>query len=207
MNIKNISAINQIKEYISGLPEGEPFTSNSLRNYASTENIRQILNRLVKSGDLKRVARGVFIRPEYLNSGEEIYPSVIEIANSIASSTGETILVHGAEAARQLQLTTQVPMRQVFYTSGNTRTLKILNRTVRLKHVNPGRLIAPGTMAGLVISALRYLGRENVSTKTLTSIREKISREDFREIFNLTGKIPAWMADIFYRYLQENHDE
>lgn len=202
-----MSAINLIKEYIAGLPQGEPFTSNSLRNYASTENIRQILNRLVKAGYLTRVARGIFVKPEYLESGEEIPPSPIEIARSIASATGETILVHGAEAARQLQLSTQVPMRQVFYTSGNTRTLKILNRSFRLKHVNPSRLVATETVAGLVISALRYLGRENVDTETMVKIRKVISEEDFRETLTLTGKIPAWMADVFYKYMLEHHDE
>jgi len=201
-----MTASANIKAYISSLPEGEPFSSNALRNFASTENIRQILNRLVKSGEIKRVARGIFVKPKQLSSGEHL-PSSFEIAEALTKSTGETILVHGAEAARQLQLTTQVPMRLVFYTNGNTRTLKIANRTIRLKHVNPSRLIAPGTMAGLVISALGYLGSDSVTTDTISAVRHRISKEEFKETIALTEKMPAWMSDIFYKYQQENANE
>jgi Family of unknown function (DUF6088) len=201
-----MTASADIKAYILNLPEGESFSSNALRSFASTENIRQILNRLVKSGEIKRVARGIFVKPKRLSSGEQL-PSSFEIAETLTKSTGETIIVHGAEAARQLQLTTQVPMRLVFYTNGNTRTLKIANRTIRLKHVNPSRLIAPGTMAGLVISALLYLGRDAVTTDTISAIKQRISKAEFKETIALTEKMPAWMSDIFYKYQQENVNE
>lgn len=195
-----------IKAHILSLPEGKPFSSNALRSFASTENIRQILNRLVKSGEIKRVSRGIFVKPKRLSSGEQL-PSSFEIAKTLTKSTGETIIVHGAEAARQLQLTTQVPMRLVFYTNGNTRTLKIANRTVRLKHVNPSRLTAPGTMAGLIISALGYLGRDAVTTEIISVIKQQISKEEFKNTIALTEKMPAWMSDIFYKYQQENINE
>lgn len=201
-----MTAIADIKAYISSLPEGEPFSSSVLRPFASTENIRQILNRLVNAREIKRVARGIFVKPKQLSSGEQ-YPLSFEIAQALTKSTGETIIVHGAEAARQLQLTTQVPMRLVFYTNGNTRILKIANRTIRLKHVNPSRLIAPGTMAGLVISALWYLGREAVTAETLSTVKQRISEEEFKETIALTEKMPAWMSDIFYKYQQENANE
>lgn len=201
-----MTAIADIKAYISSLPEGEPFSLNALRNFARTENIRQILNRLVKAGEIKRVARGIFVKPKQLSFGEQ-YPLSFEIAEALTKSTGETIIVHGAEAARQLQLTTQVPMRLVFYTNGNTRILKIASRTIRLKHVNPSRLIAPGTMAGLVISALWYLGRETVTTETISTVKQRISEEEFKETLALTEKMPAWMSDIFYKYQQESANE
>lgn len=198
-----MTAIARIKESIESIPEGEPFSSNTLRHFATTENIRQILNRLVRKGELKRVARGVFVKPKYITKIGEMLPSASEIAETLAKSTNETISIHGAEAARQLQLITQVPMRLIFYTSGNTRTLKLSNRTIKLKHVNPSRLIAPGTTAGLIISALSYLGRKNAITKTIEVIKSRVSSEDFKETLALIEHMPAWMADIFYHYQQE----
>ena len=199
-----MTAVQKIKEYIASLPEGIPFAANTLRGFASTENIRQILNRLVKAGELKRVARGIFLKPKYLPHIGEQLPSVLEIAKILTQSTGETIAVHGAEAARQLQLTTQVPMRLVFYTNGNTRILKLSGRTIKLKHINPSRLIAPGTMAGLVISALGYLGHEHVTTEIIHIIRQRIEPEEFKKIFELMEHMPAWMYDAFYKYQKEN---
>lgn len=202
-----MTATTHIKKYLAAIPEGQAFPSTALRHFATTENIRQILNRLVKAGELKRVARGVFTKPKHITNLGEVLPPASEVAKILAQMTGETIAIHGAEAARQLQLSTQAPMRPVFYTSGNTRTLRLANRTIKLKHVNPSKLVAPGTVPGLVISALDYLGQENVTTKTIETIRKHIPEEEFKAAFDLIERMPAWLADIFYRYRQEKKHE
>ena len=199
-----MTASSNVKQYIADISEGQVFPSASLRPFASSDNIRQILNRLVKSGELKRVTRGIFVKPKQVSTVGEVLPSASEVTQMLANSTGEIIAIHGAEAARQLQLTTQVPMRPIFYTSGNTRTLKMANRTVTLMHVNPSKLIATGTTQGLVISALCYLGQEQVTTQTISSIKERISAEEFQATLNLIERMPAWLADVFYRYQKEN---
>lgn len=195
--------IAKVKNYIATIPVGQAFPSSSLRYLTSTENIRQILHRLVKLGELRRVARGIFVKPKQIATLGETLPSASEITSILAESTGEIIVIHGSEAARQLQLSTQVPMRLVFYTSGNTRTLKIANRTVKLIHANPSRLVAPGTKAGLVISALQYLGRNHVTTKTIKTIQQHLSPSEFKAVTQLVTRMPAWMADIFQHYQQE----
>lgn len=199
-----MSAVNQVREYIKSMPPGQPFLSNELRALATTENIRQILNRLLKAGELTRVGRGAFVKPNNISSLGEVLPPAEEIAKMVAKSTGETIHIQGAEAARQLGLTTQVPMKSIFYTNGNTRTIKVANRTIHLKHINPSRLIRPGTIPGLVISALNYLGKENVTTETLEIIRGRISVEDFNDLLTLVSQMPAWMSNVFYSYTKGN---
>ncbi len=202
-----MTATAQIKEFITNIPMGKPFPSSALRHFAATENIRQILNRLVKKGELTRVTRGIFAKPMRLSKVGDVLPSASDVAEILAKSTGEIIAIQGAEAARQLQLTTQAPMHLIFYTSGNTRTLKIANRTVKLKHVNPSKLIAPDTIPGLVISALGYLGKENVTVETLEIIKQHISSENFNAIIKLIEHMPAWMSDVFYRYQREKINE
>lgn len=200
-------AVASIKQYISTLPEGVPFAASALRTFASTDNIRQIMTRLVKSGEITRVARGVFIKPKYTSNHTTPLTPAPEIARIITESTGEIISIHGSEAARQLQLTTQVPMRPVFYTNGNTRTLKISNRSIKLKHVNPSKLIAPGTTSGLIISALLYLGKEAVTIETLHLIQQRVSSDEFQKTTRLVEHMPAWMADLFYKFQQEPPNE
>jgi len=202
-----MTAIIQVKEYLKGIPVGKPFSSKALRPFATTDNIRQILNRLVKAGKLNRVARGVFVKPKHVKSVGEIPPSATGIAELIAKSTGEIISIHGAEAARKLELTTQVPMRPSFYTSGNTRILKIGNMRIKLKHVNPSKLIGAGTTPGLVLSALQYLGKENVNTEIIKKIKHRIKEKEFKATINWIEHMPGWMADAFYRYQQEENHE
>ena len=195
-----MKAIDKIKEHLKEIPEGETFTTSSLRHLASVDNVRQILNRLIKNGEIKRIARGVFVKAKHIPRVGEILPLVREIVETIAKATGETIAIHGAEAARQLQLTTQMPMRLMLYTSGNTREVKIKNQSVFLKHVSPSKLIAPGTVAGTVISALLYLGREQVSLETLKKIQNQLSNEEFDTVLKEVSHMPAWMANIFYYF-------
>ena len=199
-----MTASSMIKKYIDELPEGKSFPASSLRSFATTDNIRQFLNRQVKAGIIKRVARGVFVKPKQSKLIWEVLPNAFEIAASLSKSTGETIAVQGAEAARMLQLTTQVPIQLIFYTSGNTRVLKFGNTKVKLKHVNPSRLIAPGTTPGMVICALNFMGRENVTVNAIQKIKSVIPENEFNQTIQLTDRMPAWMADIFYRYQKEN---
>jgi hypothetical protein len=202
-----MTAAYKVKEYLNTIPEGKPFPAALLRPLATTHNIRQILSRLVKTGKIKRAARGIFVKPRYSPYAGELLPSPMEVAEIIARSTGEIIAIHGAEAARKLELSTQVPMRPSFYTSGSTRILQIGTFPVKLKHVKPNRLIGVGTTAGLVISALYYLGKENVTTSVIRKIKYRIGTKEFKEIFHLIEHMPSWMADIFYRYQQEEKNE
>jgi hypothetical protein len=202
--VKEMTASSMIKKYINALPEGKSFSTSSLRAFATAENIRQYLSRLVKEGGIRRIARGVYVKPKQSEFVGEVLPSAFDIATTLAQSTGETIAVQGAEAARILQLTTQVPMQLIFYTNGNTRTLRFNNTTIKLKHVNPSRLIAAGTMPGLVISALNFVGRENTTTNMIKKIKTIIQSKEFVQTMQLVNEMPAWMADVFYRYRKEN---
>lgn len=195
--LMSMKAIEEIKRHIHQLPEGEPLTARSLHHLAHADNVRQILARMVRSGELKRVARGIYVKPKHSARVGTILPSVREVTQLIIDTKGEAIGVHGAEAARQLQLTTQVPMRLSFYTSGYTREVKIKKQTVLLKHVSPSKLIAPG-IAGTVISALLYLGSKQVSEKTLLKIKNQLTPEEFESVLKEIKHMPAWMANVFY---------
>lgn len=189
-----------VQKHIMQIPKGKPFTTASLRKFASSANARQVLSRLVKAGKITRAARGVFVRPKEAPYLGKVLPESQEIAQAVAQASGETIAVHGAEAARILQLSTQVPLKPTFYTTGNTRRIKSGNREIILKHVNSRKLVKPGTMIGLVISALWYLGKNNVTMTVIEKIKKLLAPEEFSELLKYTHQMPAWMADMFYRY-------
>lgn len=192
----------QLIEEINKMPDGKPFNAAAFRHLGKTENIRKILSRLVKSGQIVRLAHGTYCKPKLVPVVGITLPSIKEIAKSITEATGETLLVHGAEAARMLELSTQVPLKLVFYTNGNSRELKIGKRLIALKHVNPSQLICANNIAGIVISALRYLGREHVTIETIEKIANGLSERDMAVTLNNVKHMPAWMADLFYQYKQ-----
>lgn len=63
-------------------------------------------------------------------------PSTESVMEAIELASGETVVASGAAEAHSLGLTTQVPTREIYLTSGPSRRLKLGNREVELKHGN-----------------------------------------------------------------------
>ncbi|GJM07516.1 MAG: hypothetical protein DHS20C10_12500 [marine bacterium B5-7] len=187
----------QVYQHIQGLPAGQAFSARTLRSFGSADSIWQALSRLVKHKKLKRVARGIYIRPKITENFGELPLSTQEIITAIAKNTGETIAIHGAEAARQLQLSTQAPIREIYYTTGYTRHISIGNRTIKLQHVSPSKIVAPGTLAGKAIHALWYLGKSAVTAGTMKKIKKRIGEAEFNQLNQYVALMPVWMAEAY----------
>ena len=69
----------------------------------------------------------------------------------------------------------------VFHTSASSRSIRIGNVTVRMIHTsNRRRLQCVGETAGLALSALRYLGKDNVTPETVATIESAIGADNLR---------------------------
>ena len=196
-------AARQIRSQILEIPEGEPFTRRRFVGLGTREAIVQTLSRLVGTGMIERLKRGVFVRPKRNPYVGTVMPSVEKIVQEIAKSRGATIQVHGAEAARRLGLSTQVPTQHVFYTSGSTTRFMLGRMKVELRHAGRAKLVLSKSPAGLAISALLYLGRKQVNRELIETIRNKLAPSEYEEFRNAMPSMPAWMANAVFRYEQE----
>jgi hypothetical protein len=123
-------------------------------------------------------------------------PSPEAVAKAMAQRSGCRITVSGARAANLLGLSTQVPMQNVFWTEGPSRTARIGNQTVVLKHVSPSKMIGAGTEAGMVIQAVRSLGKEGVHEIPVQSLAKQFPRRLKRAVRRLTPAAPAWSHPV-----------
>ena len=115
----------QVLEHAAGLPEGAPLVAKELLHLGSRAAVDQALSRLVQRGALLRAGRGLYVLPVESRFGTRA-PSAAKVVEGLANQRGETIVPHGAAAANALGLTTQVPMRAVYLTSGPSRRLKTM---------------------------------------------------------------------------------
>ena len=105
----------------------------------------------------------------------------------------ETVQVHGAEAARRFKLSTQVPTAPVFHTSASSRTILIGGITVRMVHTSSRRRLQfAGEPTGVALSALWYLGKNNVTPETVATIAATLGPAEFETL--RSADMPAWMA-------------
>jgi hypothetical protein len=198
-----MSVAQQIQAKLKEIPAGTPFTHREFIALGRQRNIGKVLERLVHSGKVKRVRRGVYICPKQNPHVGEVPASVYEVVKVITSITGEVIQVQGAEAAKLLGLSTQAPLKETYLTNGRSRKLRIGKQEVQFKHVSPKKLILAGTPAGLAITALWYLGKEEVTVEVIEKIRKRITMEEFEKFLSKKECMPAWMAAVVNNYEQQ----
>lgn len=188
-----------IRQRVGAIPIGAPFTPASFLAYGTRASVDQTLSRLVKAGTIARVTRGVFVRPEVNRFVGRVTPSPLTIAEAVATTTGDVVHVHGAEAAHRLALTTQVPTQPVFATSGPSKRIRVGHIDIRLQHVCRRKLALAGRPAGLALAAMWHLGRAAVTPALVERVRRKLGPREFEVLKSATGAMPAWMIDALYR--------
>jgi len=194
-----MSVSEHIKRKISKLQKGEPFSTSGFLSFGSRAAVDKAISRMVKEGIIERVARGVFVRPKESRFVGKVMPDVSRVVEVIAKGHKETIQVHGAEAARLFKISTQVPTRPVYYTNGPSREIQIGNLKVKMMHTSSQRkLQLAGMKAGLALTALWHLGKEQMNASTIQLIREGLNEHEFDQL--IAASKPAWMREALHEF-------
>ena len=140
-----------------------------------------------------RVCQGVYMRPVETRFGP-CAPNVDEALDALANLWNVTIVPCGGAAAHVLGLTTQIPVRPVYLTSGAGRRLRFGNLQVELRHAPRWQLAAARRPAGDVIRALAWLGPAEVRA-ALQTVLPRLSPEDVSDLAEARATMPHWMAE------------
>jgi len=173
-----MSVAANVARKVKRLPKGRAFSIAIFLDCGSENAVRTALSRQVKSGHLVNLARGIYARPKPNRFFGSSLPGPEEVARAIARASGERLAPHGAEVARRLGLSTQVPMKAVFYTTGRTRILKVRNTHVHVEHAPEPLVRNAGSAAGLALLALHHLGRQHATSDVLRALTKRVPAED-----------------------------
>lgn len=192
------SITDRILRLIRAKGPGSVFTPTDFLDLGSRAAIDQALSRLVKGSRLRRLARGLYDYPQVHSRLGALAPSPDAIADAFARETGSSLQVAGAQAANALGLSTQVPARSVYLTDGPSRRVVIGKRIVDVRHASPKHLVAPGSMAGTVIQALRHLGPDAVAA-VIDAATPRLTPADRRALAKGAKQAPGWMRPALNR--------
>lgn len=182
----------QVLKHAAELPEGTPLVAKELLHLGNRAAVDQALSRLVQRGTLIRAGRGIYVLPVTSRFGSRA-PSTAKTVEGLANQRGETIVSHGAAAANALGLTTQVPMRAVYLTSGPSRRLQLGAQAVELRHAPVWQLIFPGRAAGDLVRALAWLGPDKAG-KALKALSTKLPLAEIKQVASARARLPTWLA-------------
>lgn len=181
-----------VTEYASKMPEGVPLTAKDLLHLGSRAAVDQALSRLARRGSLLRVGRGLYVRPVEGRFGARP-PEAASVVQALATQRAEGVVPHGAAAANELGLTTQVPVQEVYLTSGPSRKLYIGKQVIALRHAPAWQLVLPNHKGGALIRALAWLGPARAS-ETIAALQGKLSQAERGAVAEVRRLLPTWMA-------------
>ncbi len=140
-----------------------------------------------------RICQGIYMQPVETRFGR-CAPSIDRGIKALAALWGETIVPSGGAAAHVLGLTTQIPVRSVYLTSGPHRRLRFGSLEVELRHAPRWQLAASYRRAGDIIRALAWLGPTEIQDG-LKSVLPSLSQEETEELAKARATMPYWMAE------------
>lgn len=174
------------------LPEGGVLSPKEFLHLGSRSAVDQAFSRLAKAGKLLRVARGAYAAPVSSRFGSRA-PAPEKVVQALAEQSGEIVVPHGASAANALGLTQQVPIREVYLTSGRTRKLNLGRSEVLVKHAPRWMLALGARPAGAAVRALAWIGPSHAG-ESLTTLHRTLSHAEWQALASARASLPGWMA-------------
>ncbi len=195
----------KIKSRVYGSGRGSVFSPNDFLSLGSRHAVDKVLSRLAAKGTLRRLARGLYDYPKTHPKLGVLMPSAEAIAKAVAGRDSTRLQPSGAYAANLLRLSEQVPMKVVFLTDGPSRKVKVGKQEIILKRTTPRNMAAAGRASGLVIQALRYLGKVHATRDRVKHLRALLSPKDRKQLLKDLPLAPAWTHPLL-RFIAEDDD-
>lgn len=188
-----------IRKKIRAKHHGWVFTPQEFLHLGPRAAVDQVLCRLQRSGEIRRLARGLYELPRMHPKIGVLSPSPEAIAKAIAAKTHSRLLVSEARAANILGLSTQVPAQNVYLTDGPSRTIHIGKQAIVLRHAAFSRMIGSGSEAGVVIQAVRSFRRGRANEIPVESLSRRLPKAVKSELRRIASFAPAWTHPILKR--------
>jgi hypothetical protein len=124
-------------------------------------------------------------------------PNIEKVAKALAGTDRIRLQPAGAYATNLLGLSEQVPAKVVFLTDGPSRTVKIGRQEIQLRRTTPRNMAAAGRLSGLLMQALRHLGKEHITPARVEHLKRTLPPKERRQLLKDLRLAPAWMHPLF----------
>lgn len=190
---------NKVLEYLKHRQKGKMYFTNDFATLGTSESIRKSLSNLVKKDILIRLTQGIYLYPKIDKELGVLYPSVDDVCRAIAKRDKARIEPTGIFALHSLGLSTQIPVNVVYLTDGIPRKIKYRNRTIKLKKTAPKNLAMKGKVSSLVITALKQIGKENVSQEVEFQLTKALRKESVENVKHDAQLAPVWISKLIFQ--------
>ena len=176
---------------------GFAFSASDLPNYGSRTMVDKTLCVMARTGKIRRVMRGIYDLPTWSDVlKKEAAPDLEAVANALARKFGWTLLPCDEGAMNGFGLSTQIPARKVFLSTGPSRIYKVGRNAIEFRHRCFRETEIPDENAQMVVRALKGLGREYATKEIVTNMASRYSDAEWRQICESSQRVSSWIRDL-----------
>lgn len=200
---------NKILSRIYGHGRGWAFFPNEFVGEFDRKQIDNVLSDLTEVDKIRRICRGMYDYPKYSELlGQQLSPDHDQVARAFARKFNWRILPSGDAALNLLGLSTQVPGKFIYHSDGPNRKYSILSYTLEFKKTALKEIGFKHRESGLIVQALKALGRERITSDVIGKIRKQIASEKYGKILKETKTVTGWVYDAIKKICREgNHGQ
>ena len=190
----------RIRTRIRRASPGWVMTNRDFADCGSSDAVDVALFRLKTKGFIRRLARGIFDKPEFNNLvGEFISPDIRAVAEAVARKNQWHIQPAGALALNAIGLDTQIPVHPAFLSDGPTKSFRLYDGTVlRFHHRTLRESKFRDGRSEILVQALKETG-DLSDSRIATAARRFIPPSDRAAILSDTRFAPAVIHDYLKR--------
>lgn len=192
-----------VHEWVKSIPQGTIFFLQDIQVEGSDAAIRKIAVQLVKEKVIMRIAKGIYVYPKKDPLLGTLKPSLEEVANAIARRDNIRLQPTSALALNKLGLSTQIPMKQVYYTDGTQRIITIGKGSIIFKQRSPRRVAQKNYLVALVIAAIEELGMDGLTVEIKEKLKNTLAQVENKAIQEDVLTAPVWLRTIIKELIKE----
>ena len=202
---------NKVLFRIYGRGKGWAFPPNDFVEGFGCDQIENALAGLCREGKIRRVCRGIYDYPKFSELlQQELSPDFDQVAQAFARKFNWRIQPSGDAALNLLGLSTQVPGRLAYLSDGPNRHYQIgddgdstSHFTLEFKKSALKDVGFKYRESGLIVQALKALGKEPVDEVVITTIRKQLDETARKRVLRDTVTATGWVYDTIKRICGE----
>ena len=198
------SPIEQIRDRIKNSEYGATYVPSDFTDLADYSTVKVGLSRLVESGMLRRVIRGVYEYPEYSDFLKAVVsPSALKVALALARNYSWTIAPDGDTTLNQLGLSTQVPSEWTYVSSGPYKKYSFDKTPIRFKRTASKDILNLSYKSALLVQAIKAIGKDRIDDVYMKKIARLMTSDEKSAILAEGRYMTAWIYDLVKKVCSE----
>ncbi len=197
----------QIEQKIKTFNRGKVFIAEDFLDTVSYETIRRTLNRFVEEKKIKRIMPGFYYKPKYSELIKEYEaPSINELATAIGRKYNWDSAPSQNAALNMFSLSTPVPTKYEYVSSGKTIKYNIGDIEILFKKVKQGEISNMSFKTASVIQAIKGLGKDKINEEDMKIISSKLTPNERENLLKEAKYARVWIYDTIKQIVEVGNE-